>query len=76
MKIKVKEIIPVKDEVRPKIDEIYDVIEIKLGQSKRRERRTLYFIKVNNEKVGVFENECEVVDTDGYEMLRKHAELF
>jgi len=39
------------------IGEVYEAVTSKREGS----RRTLYFIRVNGEQVGVFSNECQVV---------------
>lgn len=62
MKIKIVSNIPVEEKVKPKINEIYEVVDIKIPEGGRGNNRTLYYIIVNNEMVGIFNNECEVVE--------------
>ena len=56
MKIKIITDIPVAPAIRPKINEVYEVVGNKWVSG-----RDLYFIMMNGEKVGVFSNECEVI---------------
>ena len=57
MKIKITHSVPVEPRIRPMIGEVYEAVTSKREGS----RRTLYFIRVNGEQVGVFSNECQVV---------------
>lgn len=68
MKIKITKVVPVEEKVRPKIDEVYDVVDVKLPTRGRGNNRTLYYIVVNHELVGVFDNECEVLE-DGKDKI-------
>lgn len=58
MKIRIKENVSVSENIRPTLDGIYEVIE----EEKRKGRgRTVYFVKVGNERVGVLARECEII---------------
>lgn len=61
MKIRIKENVPVSENIRPTLGGIYEVIE----EEKRKVRGgTVYFIKVGNERVGVLPRECEIIRED------------
>ena len=62
MKIKIVEEIPVEEKVKPKVNEIYDVVDIKEPERGKRHDRKIYYIIVNNEVVGIFDNECVVLE--------------
>lgn len=53
MKIKIITEIPVSEFCQPVVGEIYEVIE---------ETNRLFYIEVNGTKVGVYLNECEVIE--------------
>lgn len=53
--------IPVAEGNRPKIGSTYEV-NSEETQPLRRSSRKIYFITVNGIEVGVYDNECEVVD--------------
>jgi hypothetical protein len=55
MKIKITENIPVGKQCKPKLGEVYEVIE-------KHPKRQLYYILVNGNKVGVFALECKVIE--------------
>lgn len=57
LKIKITQKIPVSEEICPIVGETYGVEE-----TETRGSRTLFFIRVNGERVGVFSNECEVIE--------------
>lgn len=58
MKIRIKENIPVAEHIRPTVGGIYEVVE---EESRGTGNRTVYFIEVGGERVGVFSRECEIV---------------
>lgn len=58
MKIRITEQLPVEEHIRPKVGGIYEVVE----EEKRDDgARTVYFIEVGGQRVGVFGRECEIV---------------
>ena len=59
MKAKVTaEELKVPEEIRPKRGEVYEAkLEHRPGDG-----RVMYFIKVGDAQIGLFENECEVVE--------------
>lgn len=54
MKIKITSVIPVEELTRPVVGGVYDVID----QQRLRGGSLLFFVNVNGEKVGVYEDEC------------------
>ena len=56
-RIRITADIPVAESNRPKIGSTYEVI----SEEEKRGRK-IYFITVNRIEVGVYDNECEVVD--------------
>lgn len=58
MKIRITEQLPVAEHIRPTVGGIYEVVE---KEHRDGGRRTVYFIEVGGERVGVFGRECEVV---------------
>lgn len=58
MKIRIKEQLPVAEHIRPTVGGIYEVVE---KECRDDGGRTVYFIEVGGERVGVFGRECEVV---------------
>jgi hypothetical protein len=57
MKIKIIKEIPT--QVKPKVGELYDVIE--MHERKRSEGGNMYFIICEGVKLGILKHECEVV---------------
>ena len=56
-KIRITADIPVAEGNRPKIGSTYEV-----NSEEEKRGRRIYFITVNGSEVGVYDNECEVVD--------------
>lgn len=59
MKIRITTDLPVETKNRPKKGSVYEVEE-----ESRQGRRKLYFVTVNGIRVGVFPNECEIVEEE------------
>lgn len=58
MKIKITSKVPVVKSLRPEIGSEYEVVR----EGECPPSRTLYFIDVNGTEVGVWDNECEVIE--------------
>lgn len=57
MKIKITKRVPVEENVRPKIGEVYNVLH-----SKKYDCKKVYFINANESVLGVLSDECEVIE--------------
>lgn len=58
MKIRITDHIPVREEIRPKEGEVYEVTDYDDGLILG---RRVYFVKVNGKRVGVLPRECVIV---------------
>lgn len=59
MKIRITERLPVAEHIRPTVGGIYEVVE---KEARDDGARTVYFIEVGGERVGVFGRECEIIN--------------
>lgn len=59
LKIRITQKLPVSEDICPAVGETYNVEEI---EDRGGRGRNLFFIRVNGERVGVFSNECEVIE--------------
>lgn len=59
MKIRITKNLPISEDIRPAVGATYDVEEIEARDGRG---LNLFFIRVNGERVGVFSNECEVIE--------------
>lgn len=59
LKIRITQKLPVSEDICPVVGETYNVEEIEARDGRG---LNLFFIRVNGERVGVFSNECEVIE--------------
>lgn len=64
MKIKITKDLPVPDHARPAIGSTYEVVDSKRLSGQPIGRRRIYFIMVAGERVGVYPEECEIVEEE------------
>ena len=59
MKIRITKKLPISENICPVVGETYNIEEIEARDGRG---LNLFFIRVNGERVGVFSNECEVIE--------------
>lgn len=59
LKIRITKKLPISEDICPDVGETYNVEEIEARDGRG---LNLFFVRVNGERVGVFSNECEVIE--------------